>query len=59
MIRAHPRCSFQGSYVALVTPFRGGTLDLEALRKLVDWHAASGTDGLVIAGTTGEGATLA
>ena len=58
MIRPHPRCTFQGSYVALVTPFRGGELDLDALRHLVDWHAESGTDGLVIAGTTGEGATL-
>jgi 4-hydroxy-tetrahydrodipicolinate synthase len=58
MIREHPRCRFQGSLVALVTPFRGGELDLESLRGLIDWHAASGTDGLVIAGTTGEGATL-
>ena len=58
MIREHPRCRFQGSLVALVTPFRGGELDLESLRALIDWHAASGTDGLVIAGTTGEGATL-
>jgi 4-hydroxy-tetrahydrodipicolinate synthase len=58
MIREHPRCTFQGSYVALVTPFRGGELDLESLRGLIDWHASSGTDGLVIAGTTGEGATL-
>jgi 4-hydroxy-tetrahydrodipicolinate synthase len=58
MIREHARCRFQGSLVALVTPFRGGELDLESLRALIDWHAASGTDGLVIAGTTGEGATL-
>ena len=58
MIRPHPRCRFQGSYVALATPFRDGELDLESLRGLVDWHAASGTDGLVVAGTTGEGATL-
>lgn len=58
MIRAHPRCRFQGSYVAIVTPFRNGAIDFEAFRKLIDWHAASGTDGLVVAGTTGEGATL-
>ena len=58
MIRPHPRCRFQGSYVALATPFREGELDLEGFRGLVDWHAASGTDGLVVAGTTGEGATL-
>jgi 4-hydroxy-tetrahydrodipicolinate synthase len=44
--------------VALPTPFRDGEIDLEAFRGLVEWHAASGTDGLVVAGTTGEGATL-
>src|SRR5260221_3363882 len=58
MIRRHPRCRFQGSYVAIVTPFRNGKVDLAAFRELIDWHAASGTDGLVVAGTTGEGATL-
>jgi 4-hydroxy-tetrahydrodipicolinate synthase len=58
MIERHPRCRFQGSYVALPTPFREGQLDLEAFRKLIDWHAARGTDGIVVAGTTGEGATL-
>ena len=52
------RCSFRGSLVALVTPFRDGAIDLAAFRGLVDWHCASGTDGLVVAGTTGEGATL-
>jgi 4-hydroxy-tetrahydrodipicolinate synthase len=58
MIRPHARCRFQGSYVAIVTPFRNERVDLEAFRGLIDWHAASGTDGLVVAGTTGEGATL-
>jgi 4-hydroxy-tetrahydrodipicolinate synthase len=58
MIRTHPRCRFQGSYVALATPFRGGEIDIDAFRGLIDWHKESGTDGLVIAGTTGEGATL-
>jgi len=58
MIRPHPRCRFQGSLVALATPFRDGELDLQAFRGLIDWHASSGTDGLVVAGTTGEGATL-
>ena len=52
------RCRFRGSLVALVTPFRDGAIDLAAFRGLVDWHCASGTDGLVVAGTTGEGATL-
>ena len=52
------RCRFRGSLVAIVTPFRDGEIDFEAFRELVEWHAGSGTDGLVVAGTTGEGATL-
>ena len=48
----------RGSMVALVTPFRNGALDEPALRALVQWQLASGTDGLVPGGTTGEGATL-
>jgi 4-hydroxy-tetrahydrodipicolinate synthase len=51
---------FSGSLVALVTPMRAdGAVDFAGLEKLVDWHVAEGTDGLVIAGTTGESATLA
>lgn len=51
---------FSGSLVALVTPMRpDGPVDFQSLEKLVDWHVAQGTDGLVIAGTTGESATLA
>jgi 4-hydroxy-tetrahydrodipicolinate synthase len=56
--RGTGRCRFRGSLVAIVTPFRDGEIDFEAFRALVDWHAESGTDGLVVAGTTGEGATL-
>jgi len=52
------RCRFRGSLVAIVTPFRDGEIDFEAFRELVEWHLESGTDGLVVAGTTGEGATL-
>ncbi|MFN0008735.1 MAG: 4-hydroxy-tetrahydrodipicolinate synthase [Planctomycetota bacterium] len=52
------RSRFRGSLVAIVTPFRDGEVDFEAFRKLVEWHVESGTDGLVVAGTTGEGATL-
>jgi 4-hydroxy-tetrahydrodipicolinate synthase len=49
----------QGSMVAIVTPmFDDGALDLESLRALIDWHAASGTDGIVIVGTTGESPTV-
>jgi len=58
MIVPHPRCALQGSLVALPTPWRGGEIDWKALQQLIDWHVAQGTDGLVIAGTTGEAATL-
>ena len=49
---------FKGSIVALVTPFKDGKLDLDALKKLVDWHAEEGTSGIVPVGTTGETPTL-
>ncbi len=49
---------FHGSYCALITPFAGEDVDFEAFRKLVDWHIASGTHGLVPMGTTGESPTL-
>lgn len=48
----------RGSIVALVTPLSQGKVDLEALRTLVAWHAQKSTDGLVIAGSTGEGSLL-
>jgi 4-hydroxy-tetrahydrodipicolinate synthase len=49
----------QGSMVALVTPMtEDGDLDVDALRRLVDWHVAEGTDAIVAVGTTGESATL-
>lgn len=48
-----------GSFVALVTPFgEDGQIDEASLRRLVDWHAESGTSGIVPCGTTGESATL-
>jgi len=50
---------FTGSLVALVTPMHpDGTVDFGCLEQLVDWHLAEGTGALVIAGTTGESATL-
>ncbi len=49
---------FYGSIPALVTPFRGGTVDAGALSRLVEWHIASGSTALVPCGTTGESATL-
>ena len=48
----------KGSLPALVTPFSNGKLDLDALKKLVEWHIAEGTHGLVPVGTTGESPTL-
>lgn len=49
---------FKGSLVALVTPLTGGEVDVEALKRLVEWHIGEGTDGLVPVGTTGESPTL-
>lgn len=48
-----------GSIVALVTPMhRDGAIDWEALRRLVEWHVAEGTNAIVAVGTTGESSTL-
>jgi 4-hydroxy-tetrahydrodipicolinate synthase len=49
---------FQGSFVALVTPFSHGRVDEAKLRELVEFHVTHGTDGLVPCGTTGESPTL-
>jgi 4-hydroxy-tetrahydrodipicolinate synthase len=49
---------FSGSITALVTPFKGGSVDWGALRRLVEFQIANGCDGLVPCGTTGESATL-
>jgi 4-hydroxy-tetrahydrodipicolinate synthase len=50
---------FKGSLVALVTPFdQHNRVDYAALKRLIEFHVAQGSDGLVIAGTTGEAATL-
>jgi 4-hydroxy-tetrahydrodipicolinate synthase len=48
----------RGSITALITPFRDGDLDEPALRRLIDWQIAEGTQGLVPVGTTGESPTL-
>lgn len=48
-----------GSIPAIVTPmYTNGSLDYPGLRKLIDWHIAEGTDGIVIIGTTGESPTV-
>ncbi len=49
----------RGSLVALITPMHpDGTLDSAVFQQLIDWHIADGTNGIVVAGTTGESATL-
>jgi len=51
--------ALQGSLVAIVTPMQeDGALDLEAFRRLIDWHIKEGTDGIVVVGTTGESPTV-
>ena len=51
--------ALQGSLVAIVTPMQeDGALDLDAFRRLIDWHIKEGTDGIVVVGTTGESPTV-
>jgi 4-hydroxy-tetrahydrodipicolinate synthase len=49
---------FEGSFVAIVTPFKNGEVDASALRELIEFHIVNGTNGIVPCGTTGESATL-
>ncbi len=49
---------FKGAIVAIVTPFKEGKVDEDALRELIEFQIANGTDGIVPCGTTGESATL-
>src|SRR3569833_2690658 len=50
---------FSGSLVAIATPMRpDGAVDLGAWERLLDFHVASGTSGIVVGGTTGGSATL-
>jgi len=49
---------FSGSIPALVTPFRDGSIDEEAFRRLIDWQIESGSKALVPCGTTGEAPTI-
>ncbi|ADV27929.1 dihydrodipicolinate synthase [Pseudoxanthomonas suwonensis 11-1] len=54
-----PDVFLRGSIVALVTPMHDdGSVDYDALRKLVDWHVAEGTDCIGVVGTTGESPTV-
>lgn len=49
---------FQGSAVAIVTPFTENGINFEVLKKLLEWHIKEGTDAIVICGTTGEATTM-
>jgi 4-hydroxy-tetrahydrodipicolinate synthase len=49
---------FRGTIVAIVTPFKNGKVDEEALRQLIEFQIENGTDGIVPCGTTGESSTL-
>jgi 4-hydroxy-tetrahydrodipicolinate synthase len=49
---------FEGTYTALITPFRDDAVDEDCLRRLIDEQAAAGVDGIVPCGSTGESATL-
>ena len=48
------KTKFRGSFTALVTPFKNGSVDEAAFRGLVNWQISEGTNGLVPVGTTGE-----
>lgn len=51
--------SIKGSIPAIITPMQAdGSLDISALRRLLDWHIAEGSDGIVVVGTTGESPTV-
>src|SRR5215471_388340 len=52
------KTKFRGSFTALVTPFKNGSLDEAAFRGLVNWQITEGTHGLVPVGTTGESPTV-
>ncbi|MCK4859041.1 MAG: dihydrodipicolinate synthase family protein, partial [Candidatus Omnitrophica bacterium] len=49
---------FQGSFVALITPFKDGEIDEEKLRELVEFQIENRTNGILPCGCTGEAATL-
>ena len=50
--------AFSGSITAMITPFKGGKVNHDALGKLIDYQIEGGTDALVILGTTGEPSTM-
>ncbi|HEY5525356.1 MAG TPA: dihydrodipicolinate synthase family protein, partial [Clostridium sp.] len=49
---------FEGSGVAIVTPFTDKGVNYEKLKELLNWHVAEGTDAIIVCGTTGEATTM-
>ena len=49
---------YQGSYCALITPFKNNRIDESCLKKIIEWHVSQGTKGVIPCGTTGESPTL-
>lgn len=49
---------FEGSGVAIVTPFNENGVDYDKLKELLEWHVAEGTDAIIVCGTTGEATTM-
>lgn len=49
---------FKGSGVAIVTPFTEKGVNFPKLKEMIEWHIASGTDAIIICGTTGEASTM-
>ena len=49
---------FEGSGVALVTPFKDGKINYEKMGDLIEWHIENKTDAIIVCGTTGESATM-
>ena len=49
---------FEGSGVAIVTPFRDGKIDYDSMRSLLEWQVEEGTNAIISCGTTGEASTL-
>ena len=50
--------NYQGSYCALITPFKDGVLDRNSFKNIISWHIKNGTKGIIPCGTTGESPTL-
>ncbi len=50
--------NYQGSYCALITPFKNGSVDRDSFKNIIEWHIKNGTKGIIPCGTTGESPTL-